>query len=360
MKIAGQCQFKIKRQKFEFQINFDVPQLGIMGIFGASGCGKTSLLRAMAGLDFHQGSYFSLQGVVLQNADIFIPVEQRNVGLVFQDFALFPHLNVLQNIQFAATRNRTGNKIQLAQVLRVLAIESLLERMPDELSGGEKQRVAIARSLMAQPGLLLLDEPMSALDDNNKMRLITYLRQVHQTFKVPMIVVSHDLDVVTQLCDQLLIIKQDSYQFHESVHQAMLSNDSAQFNSHQLVSVLDAQVMNHETAYGLSLVQTTNGTQLTINGLIEKQQTVRLTIHAHDVALSLSAPSDSSILNVMEGTVVNIKEGQACDCLVTVKVGQDLMMCLVSKKSAVTLGLKPAQKVYLQVKTHAINSAGQG
>lgn len=354
MNIAGQCQFKIKRKLFELDIKFVLPQTAVIGIYGESGCGKTSLLRAMAGLDLHQGSNFTLNGVVLQNDDLFIPAEQRKVGLVFQDLALFPHLNVLQNIQYAETRNPINNKIQQSEVLRVLAIESLLERMPNQLSGGEQQRIAIARSLMAQPELLLLDEPMSALDQANKMRLIPYLKHVHQTFNIPMVVVSHDLDVVTQLCDQLLAINQGDYQYHDSVHQAMLSNESEQFTFQQLVSIIDTRVIAHDVAYGLSTVQSTTGTEFTINGVIDLEQTVRLRINAHDVALSLSAPADSSILNVLAGIVVSIKVGLAFESLVTVQVGEDMLMCLVSKKSVSVLNLIPAKMVYLQIKTNAI------
>ncbi len=358
MNKAGDCQLKLKRKSFKLDIEFVIPAAGIMGLFGESGCGKTSVLRALAGLDFHQGSRFTLNGVELQNKQLFIPAENRQVGLVFQDLNLFPHLTVLKNFQYAQKRNQRTDKIQLVEVLKVLDIESLLQRMPVDLSGGEKQRVAVARTLITQPELLLLDEPMSALDYSNKMRLIPYLREVHQAFNIPMIVVSHDLDVVTQLCDQLLTINQGVCQSHESVHQAMLSNDSGQFNNHQLVSVFDTHVVAHEIEFGLSHVKTPSGTELMINGIMDVKQTIRLTINAHDVALSLSAPNDSSILNVLAGTVIDIKAGQAFDRLVTVRVGDDLLMCLVSKKSAVTLELNVAQKVYLQIKTNAIILSG--
>ena len=358
MKQVGYCQLNIKHQAFELAIEFNILSAGIRGLFGPSGCGKTSILRALAGLDFHPNSSFTLNHNVLQDGDLFKPAELRKVGLVFQDLALFPHLNVRQNLQFAERRNQHESRIQLQDVIQVLGIESLLERMPSRLSGGEKQRVAIARTLMSQPELLLLDEPMSALDNHNKMQLIPYLRKIHQMFAVPMIVVSHDLTVITNLCDQLLMINNTNYQYHESVHQAMLTDDSGQFSSRQMVAVFDTKIMDKDSAYGLCTVQTRSGLSFIINGDFAVGQGMRLNIHAKDVALSLSAPNDSSVLNVLAGEVVKIKQGDAFDCLVTVKVGNEMLLALIAKKSATLLKLKTNQKVYLQVKAHAINLSG--
>ncbi len=169
-----------------------------------------------------------------------------------------------------------------------------------------------------------------------------------------MIVVSHDLQVMTQLCDQLLTINQGTSIYYKTVHQAMLSNHSELFDNHQLVTVLNARVMGHDRTFGLTQVETSSAISITINGTIERSQVVRLVINAHDVAMSLSAPEDSSILNVLAGVVIDLKPNQAHDCLVTIQVGDEAMMSLVSKKSISKLGIKPATKVYLQIKTNAI------
>lgn len=358
MKFLNHCHFHIKRGSFKLDIEFDLPDSSIMAVYGASGSGKTSLLRAMAGLDFHPNSVFNLNGVELQNNEVFIPAEQRQVALVFQDLALFPHLNVEQNIRYPIERNLNKGKNNYQDIIDTLDIHSLQQRMPAELSGGEQQRVAIARALMSQPQLLLLDEAMSALDQNNKFKIIAYLKKIHQQFNLPMIVVSHDLQVVTQLCDQLLMIDGGSYQFHNSIHQAMLSHDSSVFTNQQLLAVFDAQVVANDEAFGLSTVITSQGTKFLVNGLFNKQQPVRLNIHAKDVSLSLTAPQDSSILNVLTGKIVSINEGLAFECLVTIQVDKDLMMSLISKKSGSKLDLKIDQTVFLQIKTNAINSGG--
>ncbi|TDR23392.1 molybdenum ABC transporter ATP-binding protein [Marinicella litoralis] len=354
MNIAGHCHFKIKREDFELELAFDIPVAGIMAIYGESGCGKTSILRAMVGLDHHSGSCFTLNGVALQKGGVFIPAEQRKVGLVFQDLSLFPHLNVRENIQFAEKRNPSGNNIKRSDVLDVLAIGALLDRMPQQLSGGEQQRVAIARTLMRQPELLLLDEPMSALDDNNKQRLIPYLRQVHQTFDLPMMVVSHDLNVVTQLCDHILMINDRGYQFHDSIHQAMLSDDAETFKSQQLQAVFNTQVIDRDEAFGLTTVETPTGTTFYINGLFPKTQAIRLNIHAKDVSMSLQAPQQSSILNVLAAKVVEVKATPGFECLVVAQVGEDQIMGLISKKSAINLKLQVNQNIFIQIKTNAI------
>jgi len=243
VKSLGHCHFYIKRGSFELEIKFDLPVSGIMSIYGASGSGKTSLLRAMAGLDFYPGSEFSLNAVNLQKNELFIPAEQRRVALVFQDLALFPHLNVEQNIRFPTKRIGNTGKCSYQESIETLDIQSLQRRMPADLSGGEQQRVAIARALMSQPQLLLLDEAMSALDRSNKLKIIAYLRKIHHQFDLPMVAVSHDLEVVTQLCDQLLIINQAGYEFHDSIHQAMLStsvlNNCLQFLIHKWLPTMN-------------------------------------------------------------------------------------------------------------------------
>ncbi len=357
MSEIGNCHFKIKRDDFFLDIAFKISAEGIMGIYGNSGCGKTSILRAMAGLDRHKASQMILHDSVLQSVGVFIPAAQRKVGMVFQDLSLFPHLTVLQNIQYAAKRNRQKAQFKLADVLEILDIQPLLDRYPHALSGGQNQRVAIARTLMSEPDLLLLDEPMSALDNYRKTKLIPYLRRVHQTFKIPMIVVSHDLQVVTQLCDQLLTITQGTYQSYDSVHKAMLLNDSEQFNSHQLVSVIEAEVMERDNNFGLTTVRTVSGNKLFINGVIELARPVRLIIQAHDVVVSLTAPTDSSVLNILMGEVTAIKSGKTFDCLIKVKVEGDMFMCLISKKSAKELDLEIKQSVFIQIKTNAIKSS---
>ena len=358
MNSLGHCHFQIRRGSFQLSIEFELPAAGIMAIYGASGLGKTSLLRAMAGLDFHPGSVFRLNGVELQNQQLFKPAEQRSVALVFQDLALFPHLNVQQNIRYASKRIDASGQLKYADVIEILDIEALQHRMPMDLSGGEQQRVAIARALMSQPQLLLLDEAMSALDRNNKLNLIRYLRKIHHQFDIPMVVVSHDLEVVTQLCDHMLMINETGYQYHGSIHQAMLSHDSNAFNAQQLLAVFDGQVVSVDQDFGLSTVATACGTTFFVNGVFAQRQTVRLNIQAKDVSISLTAPADSSILNVLAGQVLAIDFIQGFECLVTVQVGGDAIMSLISKKSATYLNLTVGQQVFLQIKTNAIDSNG--
>jgi molybdate transport system ATP-binding protein len=354
MKKLGYCQFRIRRDSYQLDIEFDLPATGIMAIYGVSGCGKTSILRAMAGLDHHAESEFSLNGIELQNHEVFVAASQRQVALVFQDLALFPHLNVEQNIRYAIKRNANNGPFEYQEIIEVLDIQQLQQRMPTALSGGEQQRVAIARALMSQPQLLLLDEAMSALDRNNKLSIIAYLRKIHQKYELPIIAVSHDLETVTQLCDQLLIIDNTSYQYHDSINQAMLSDQFSTFRAAEMTTVLDAQVTAKEDEFGLSSVKTKNGTGFLINGLIDLQQIVRLNIHAKDISVSLQAPQQSSVLNVLVAKVVEVRAASEFECLVVVQVGADQLMCLVSKKSATQLNLQVSQDIYIQIKTNAI------
>lgn len=200
--------FSGKIGEFRFDFKFEVQAGGLTAIFGRSGSGKTTLLRAMAGLSKEAHGYFSASGEVwLDSAnEIFVPSHRRAIGYVFQESSLFPHLSVRENIDYAIRRSRkpAPNSKHLAELF---GIDSFLERFPHGLSGGERQRVAIVRSLAAHPKLLLLDEPLSALDTESKDEIFPYLERLKSEAKIPIFYVSHSREELTRLADSAIVVE---------------------------------------------------------------------------------------------------------------------------------------------------------
>jgi molybdate transport system ATP-binding protein len=181
----------------------------LIGIFGGSGAGKTSLLEVVAGLRKPVSGLIAVDDLVLMHRDegIFLAPERRGVGYVPQDLALFPHLSVRKNLAYGHKSAESSSDINLAHVAEVLEIDALLDRFIADLSGGQKQRVAFARAILASPRLLLLDEPLASLDQELKWKIIPYLKRMRDEFKIPMLYVSHSPDEVSELCDQVIVMR---------------------------------------------------------------------------------------------------------------------------------------------------------
>ncbi|GAD01747.1 molybdenum ABC transporter ATP-binding protein [Agarivorans albus] len=217
-----ELQLHSQRDDFTLNIELTLPQTGVSALFGPSGSGKTSCLRAMAGLDRFSGGYFSVNGEVWQDdkQGIYLATHQREIGYVFQEASLFPHLNVEQNLLFGHRLTRPEKrKVSISDTCELLSISHLLTRRPSCLSGGERQRVSIARALLSSPKLLLMDEPLSALDATLKQEIIPYLERLHQQLSIPVVYVSHDLEEVKRLADYMVFLEQGRVS-----QQAYLSN----------------------------------------------------------------------------------------------------------------------------------------
>ena len=204
-------RFKHQYQNFSLDVAFEIPSNGFTGIFGRSGAGKTSLLRCVAGLDRAHSGNLDIDDECWQDEDrnIFVPTHLRKVGFVSQDSALFPHLNVIENLKFGFERVAvTDRKLEFDEVINFLGVETLLSRKIQKLSGGEKKRVSIARALLTSPKILLLDEPLSALDSFSKDEIIPYLLSIKKRLRIPMLYISHDLPEMGKLCETVLLMEQ--------------------------------------------------------------------------------------------------------------------------------------------------------
>ncbi len=356
MKLLGTCRLQLVRGDFKLAVDFDLPSSGILGLFGASGCGKTTVLRALAGLDRHPDTHITINGHVMQSAQQFLPPGKRRVGLVFQDSLLFPHLSVRQNLLYAQKRCQTTSALTLSEVAAAFGITQLMASRPGHLSGGEKQRVALARALLSQPQLLLLDEPMASLDQASKQQLLPYLRMIHEKYLVPMVYVSHQISEVQALCDHLVVINDGHIQFNGTVHEAMLAPRSPLSQDEQVSVVLVGRVNAVDPTFGLMQVKTSGGMQFAVKGQHDLDRSCRLVVTANDVSLSLEAPQSTSVLNVFQGRVTALNPSGPFDQLVVIAVAEESLLARISNKSMVGLKLQVGQQVYMQIKTQAVRA----
>jgi molybdate transport system ATP-binding protein len=327
----------LRRPDFELNVDVRIPATGITGLFGESGAGKTTLLRCIAGLE--AGSSHDAR-----------PVHRRGIGYVFQKPQLFPHLNVRGNIEYGRRRASTP-QTDTAQVIELLELENLLDRKPDSLSGGESQRVAIASVLLRSPRLVLMDEPLASLDRRRKEELLPYLDRLHDKLSIPMIYVSHSIDEVSRLCDHLLLIDNGKIVASGELHSVLSRLDLPLLSGGNAGCVIDARPQRYDKAFNLTELAFSGGV-LTVPGRYETRgRNVRLRIAAHDVSLCLSRPDGTTILNVIESRIDDIKDVGSSSALVRFVAGDDYLLAMVTRRSVARLDLKRGDTVFAQVKS---------
>ena len=336
---------------FTLEVRFAVPARGVTALFGPSGCGKTTLLRCLAGLVRPQHGRLTVENEVWQDEGHFLPPHRRPVGMVFQDTALFPHLDVRQNLDYGARRANalTDGRDPL---IELLGIGHLLSRHADTLSGGEKQRVAIARALFSAPRILLLDEPLAALDGQRKSELLPYLEALHQQLDIPVIYVSHAPEEVARLADHIVhldrgrIVRAGPAIEIFPMLQLPFTHEESVFTL--LAGTVELQDSNDY------LTQVSIGTQRLWVRFIDKPigSAVRLRLLARDVSLCLEPGTHgSSILNTLRVEVTGMKETSPGRTLVSLGLDDGPeMLSRITTRSARALGLQPGQYVYAQIK----------
>ncbi len=347
--------FLIERGDFSLDVDFTIACDGVTAIFGPSGCGKTTLLRAIAGLEYSKGGYIRVADQIWQDKKQFLAPHQRSIGYVFQEASLFAHLNVLHNIEYGHKRLKGAKqKTSLEQVISLLDIEPLLARRPSQLSGGEQQRVAIARALAASPTLLLLDEPLAALDNQRKKEILPYLKSVHYDLGIPMIYVSHSRDEVARLADHLLLLDNGRIKATGKVTELFSNLEYSLAHAANAETIIEATVAGHDETFGLSWLDFSGGRfNVAIKSLVIGSK-VRLQVLARDVSITLVRQQQTSILNIFPVTVEQlVQEG---DTQMTVRLMAESVPILsrITQKSAQQLDLKVGDRVYAQIKSVAL------
>ncbi len=349
--MAIHAHFSLSRPNFTLDAEFHAPAVGVTALFGVSGSGKTTLLRCIAGLERAAGS-LSINGEIWQNEQVFLPTHRRPLGYVFQEASLFPHLSVRANLEYGYRRIPLAErKIQFDQVVAWLGLEKLIARRhPNELSGGERQRVAIGRALLTSPRLLLMDEPLSALDTRSKQDILPYLQQLQ--LDIPMLYVSHALDEVARLADHLVLLEQGKVIASGGLSDTLARLDLPLAHFDDAGVVIAAVVAEHDDRYQLTRLDFDGGSLWVgkVNHPLGKQ--VRARILARDVSLATVQPQGSSISNILPAQIVEIRDEGAdkVNVLLTLGTTQKLLARL-TRRSRDLLALNVGMTVFAQVKS---------
>lgn len=354
--------FREEFGRFSLDATFDVPAKGVTALFGPSGCGKTTVLRCMAGLHRPADGYCAIKGEVWHDRAHFRPAHKRSIGYVFQEASLFPHLSVQRNLLYGAPpRQGSPAAIPFDEVIGLLGLEALLDRAPYKLSGGERQRVAIGRALLSQPKLLLMDEPLSALDRQTKDEILPFLERLHAGMALPIVYVSHDIAEVERLADHLVLMRAGSV-IASGAFEDIRGDPGLPLAQARDASVtLTATVTSYDVKYGLAAMEVEGG-EFTLpwpDAALGSHH--HLTIAAGNVSLAREAIRGTTILNILPAKIMSACAANDYETVVSLRLGHDgtgsRILARVTRRSWDELGLGENVVVFCQVKGVSLTPA---
>lgn len=352
------ARFHLERSGFALDVDLDLPGKGVTALFGHSGSGKTTVLRAIAGLERVADGYLAVNGRVWQDdaRGIFMPTYQRPIGYVFQEASLFAHLNIRQNLEFGQQRVPQQQRcVSLDHAIALLGIGHLLKRMPDALSGGERQRVGIARALAVSPQLLLMDEPLAALDLKLKGEILPYLERLHDELDIPLLYVSHAPDEVARLADHLVLLDHGQVLASGALSETLARLDLPLSQDDDAGVVLAGSVSGFDRQWHLCQVGFVGGNLWVRDNGATLNQSLRVRILARDVSLTLTPHTDGSILNILPAVVTELGDDQhPALTLVRLDAGGAPLLARLTRRSAAALDLHPGRAVWAQIKSVAL------
>jgi molybdate transport system ATP-binding protein len=373
------AKFSLAWPGFALEVDLALPGRGVTALFGRSGSGKTTLLRCIAGLERGAGR-LEVNGETWQDGSAFVPTHRRPLGYVFQEASLFPHLTVQGNLDYGARRafhrclpakrnsrhaERAGavqkgdtaahDSSRHAAIVDLLDIGRLLQRKPERLSGGERQRVAIARALLTAPRLLLLDEPLAALDLARKQEILPYLERMHDELDIPMIYVSHAPDEVARLADHIVVMEGGRAVAQGPLAETLTRLDLPLRLGDDVGAVFAAVVAERDAEWHLARVEFDGGELWVKDSGVPVGRQVRVRILARDVSIARSRHDDVSIMNLLPATVVaHAGEDHPSAVLVQLSVGATKLLARLTRRSAQRLDLAPGREVWVQIKAVAL------
>ena len=340
---------------FELSVDLTLPSSGTTVIFGPSGGGKTTILRAIAGLEPDVKGHIRINQQTWQAPGVFLPAHQRRVGFVFQHSALLPHLSVEQNLRYGWQRVG-GTEAEFVQCVQQLDLAPLLQRAIGQLSGGERQRVALGRALLTRPDILLLDEPLAALDAVRRSEILGYLERLKQTTTIPMLYVTHAVDEMSRLADYLVLMKGGRVRQAGPALEVMNHPEAPLALRDDAGVVVQASVQQRD-AHGLLTLQSPMGTLYAHGPAHAPGDRLRVRIHARDVSLALSHHSDTSMLNILPITVVALRDGAGGQALIELSTGdqpEQRLLAKISYASVARLNIEPGLALWAQIKAVAL------
>ncbi len=354
--MALKGRFALQRgTDFQLNVQFELPSHGVTALFGHSGSGKTTILRCIAGLERCKDGFFQFNEAIWQQDKTFIATHKRPIGYVFQEASLFPHLSVQQNLKYGLQRTPLKHrKIVFEEVINLLGIERFLHRNPVHLSGGERQRVAIARALLTSPLLLLMDEPLAALDANSKAEILPYLEKLHAELSIPVLYITHSLTEVMKLADYILMLEHGKIIAEGALLTVLTRLDLPLLQTEEYGVAIEAKVIEHDEEFRLTYL-TFLGGKLSLHLVnLPIGSLARVRVLARDVSISLDPEPRSSILNIFQATIIEIAEDTTGHWLIKLAIYHTLILARISRKSGIQLNLKVGQSVYARVKGVAL------
>ncbi len=366
-------RLSLRREGFELGVDLSLPGTGVTALYGPSGSGKTTCLRLIAGLvpaksqgkhrdtapsgAANPGNLVTINGEVWQDEtrEVFVAPHARSVGYVFQEASLFDHLTVAQNLRFGQARVPLHQRrVSLEQAVALLGIGHLQNRAPHSLSGGERQRVAIARALATSPKILLMDEPLAALDARRKAEVLPYLQQLHGELNIPVIYVSHSPDEVARLADHLVLIDGGRVLASGPTVDLMTRLDLSMAHGDAAGAVIHATIVSHDPPYHLSQARFPGGEITIPKQNIALGQPVRIRVQARDVSLTLQRQSGTSIQNIVAARVRDVSPDGPGQVMVQLDASGSALLARITARSADLLKLQPGLQLFAQVKGVAI------
>jgi molybdate transport system ATP-binding protein len=326
----------------------------LTALFGASGAGKTSLVNLIAGLARPDEGRIAVDGRVLTDTRTrtFVPKHRRRIGYVFQDARLFPHLTVAQNLRYGRFFTpAAGRYADMGRVVDLLGIGHLLARRPGSLSGGEKQRVAFGRALLASPALMLMDEPLASLDDARKAEILPYIERLRDEARIPIVYVSHSIAEVARLATDVVALSAGRVVGSGSAADVLARLDLlAAEDRDEVAALVEVEVIGHDPRFALSMLRSAGGEWRVprLDAPVGARRRAR--VRARDVMLATARPSGISALNVLAGVVTAVTPGKGPDALVDLDCRGDRLLARVTRHSVHALGLEPGLPVFAIVK----------
>ena len=343
---------RLARGEFVLEVDLRLTAHGTSVVFGPSGCGKSTLLRAIAGLEPTSTGTLRVAGQTWQDASTCVPAHRRAVGMVFQHSALLPHLSVLDNLRYGWKRAGASADL-LERWINRLALKPLLARKPDSLSGGERQRVALARALACAPELLLLDEPLSALDAPRRAEILPFIEAVRREAGIPLLYVTHSVEEVARLADHLVLLDAGKVVAHGPALELLNRPDIPLVLRDDAGVVLEAQVIERDR-HGLLRLRTAAGVLHAHGPEYPAGTPLRVRIQARDVSLALQQHEDTSLLNLLPATLVELTELAGGQVQARLDAGGTLLLARISHRSVERLQLRPGMALWAQIKAVAL------